>query len=170
MDVYGARMIELPREPNVVGTADGRSFYVGGDLVTFKAVAAGTNGSYALFDVRTDPGAGMPLHRQWYDDEALWIVEGQYRVRLDNREVRLAAGDYVSLPRGAVHGYANPGDSPARMLVIVTPGGIHERFFAEVGEPVADRIDPSVRPAALDLQRLRQVARKYGIDILMPAT
>jgi quercetin dioxygenase-like cupin family protein len=93
-------MVEQPLEPNVVDTAASPSYRVDGDLVTFKPVAAGTNGSYALFEIRTDPGAGMPPHRQWYDDEARWILEGHYTVRLDNREVRLTAGGYVYLPRG----------------------------------------------------------------------
>ncbi len=162
-------MIDQPFEPQVVRTREGPIYRVGGDLVTFKAVAADTNGAYALFETSTAPGGGMPPHRQRYDDEGLWVSEGRYTVRLDNRDVTLVAGDYVHVPRGVVHGYTNSGNRRARMLILLTPGGIHERFFAEIGERVEDwnALPPG---GSLDLTQLRPVAQKYGIEILLAST
>ena len=160
-------MIDQPLQPRIGATSAGPRYRIGNDLVTFKAVAADTNGAYALFEMTTAPGAGMPPHRQRYDDESFWVLEGQYIVRLDEREVTLEAGAYVFAPRGTIHGYTNSGSTPARLLIFVTPGGIHERFFADIGAHVeAPNALPPAAPT--DLARLRTVAHKYGIEILVP--
>jgi quercetin dioxygenase-like cupin family protein len=162
-------MIDPPLEPKVVDSRTGMIYQVVNNLVTFKAMAADTNGAYALFEIWSNPGEGMPVHRQRYDDEGLWVLEGMYSMQLDDRTVTLVAGDYVLVPRGTLHGYTNSGDRHAGMLLLLTPGGIHERFFAEVGDRVADGNAPP--PATvLDLTHLHAVAQKYGIEILLSAT
>ena len=72
------------------------------------------------------------------------------------------------MPRGAVHGYHNRGDTPARMLIVVTPGGIHERFYAQVGEPIDDRSMPPAPDDPVALPRLTRIAQQYGIELLSP--
>ena len=161
-------MIDQPLQPRTVAASAGPMYRIGNDLVTFKAVAADTNGAYALFEMTTAPGASMPPHRQRYDDETFWVIEGQYTVQLDEREMTLDVGEYLFAPRGTLHGYTNHGITPARMLIFVTPGGIHERFFAEMGERVETPSAPLIPAAPPDLARLRTVAHKYGIEILVP--
>ena len=153
-------------QARVAGAQDGPTYRVANDLVTFKALAADTNGAYSLFETRTEPGQGIPRHRQRYEDEAFWVLEGIYTFRIDNRTVTLDAGSYAYVPRGMLHAYTNSGDAPARMLILVTPGGIHERFFAEVGELIEDRSVPPEPAGPPDLPRLFSIAQKYGIEIL----
>ena len=159
-------MIDPSLQSRIVSAHEGAAYRLGNTLVTFKAVAAETNGAFSLFEMRTEPRKGIPAHRQRYDDEAAWVLEGSYTFQLGERTLALAAGDYVFVARGTVHGYLNRGGTPARMLILFTPGGIHERFFAEVGDLVVDR---GTLPAAghrLDVPRLANVALKYGIEIL----
>ena len=151
------------RQTTIVMAQAGPTYRVANDLVTFKAVAADTNGAYALFEICTGPGGGMPPHRQRYTDEAFWVLEGVYRFLLDTREVRLGAGDYARVPRGTAHGYTNSGATPARMLVLATPGGIHERFFAEAGEVIEMGVTLACPP---DIARLARIAPNYGIELL----
>ena len=159
-------MIDPALPPKAVGVQDGPTYRVGNDVVTFKAMAADTNGAYSLFETRTDPGEGTPAHRQRFDDEAFWVLDGSYTVLLDQDTVTLDAGAFAFVPRGTIHAYINRGDEPARMLILVTPGGIHERFFAEVGELVEDRSAPATTGGPSDLSRLANIAQKYGIEIL----
>ena len=105
----------------------------------------------------------MPPYRLQYTDEAFWVLEGVYRFLLGTRKVRLGTGDYASVPRGTVHGYTNRGATPARMLLLVTPGGIHERFFADAGEVIETGAALAHPP---DLTRLARVAPNYGIELL----
>ena len=44
------------------------------------------------------------------------------------------------MPPGTPHTFANPSDRPARMLVLVTPGGF-ERYFEALIEAVRDAGD-----------------------------
>jgi quercetin dioxygenase-like cupin family protein len=160
-------MFDRP-QPTIVDPAAGATYRVLGDAVTIKAGAADTNGSYALFEIRTPPGGGMPRHRQRYDDEAWWVLDGSYTVELNDRALTLHAGSYAYVPRGAVHGYHNHGDTPARMLIVVTPGGIHERFYAQVDARLDDRSAPPAPGGSVELPRLTRIAQQYGIELLPP--
>jgi quercetin dioxygenase-like cupin family protein len=152
--------------PRLVAAHDGPTYRVAGDLVTFKATGEDTGDAYALFESRTPPGMGMPPHRQRYEDEAFYVLEGTYTMLIGDRQQRLQPDDYAFVPRGTVHGFTNIGSSPARMLIMVSPGGIHEQFFAEAGELIPDP-SISLTPAAVpDMQQLVEIAAKYAIEIL----
>jgi hypothetical protein len=69
------------------------------------------------------------------------------------------------VPRGLVHAYTNSGGTVASILILVTPSGIHERFFAEAGERINGQSAPLAPP---DLPRLARIARTYGIEMLPP--
>lgn len=132
------------------------------DVVTIKAAAAHTGGAYSLFEIETPPAGGCPPHTQRHDDETLYVLEGSYAFYLDDEELVLGPGGYVFVPRGTTHAYINAGDATARMLIFVTPGGIQETFFDEVG-------DRAERPAwELDLAKVLAVAPKYGIEFTAP--
>jgi quercetin dioxygenase-like cupin family protein len=137
-------------------------------LITFKATAADTNGIYSLFVVYTPPGEGMLPHLQRYDDEAFWVLEGTYRFLFGDQELDLGVGGYAFAPRGTVHGFSNSGDSSARMLSLVTPGGIHERFFAEAGTAADESGTLPAPPDPAEWQRIIKIAQKYGIEMLLP--
>ena len=154
--------------PRHVAPSAGQTYRVIADLVTFKAVAADTGGAYSLFEDRSDPGQGTPAHLQRYEDETFFVLEGTYRFLVGDQTVDLAAGGYAFVPRGTVHAFTNIGDASARLLVLVTPGGIHEQFFAELGEPVADPTVPLPPAGPPDVARIVAVAAKYGIEILPP--
>jgi quercetin dioxygenase-like cupin family protein len=128
------------------------------DIVTMKAAAADTGGVYSLFETETPPAGGCPSHTQRYDDETFYVLEGRYTFVLGDEEVELGPGGYLFAPRGTPHGYTNVSAAPARLLILVTPGGIQETFFDEVG----DRTD---RPAGEpEMARVLAVAPKYGVE------
>jgi len=78
----------------------------------------------------------------------------------------LYPGDQAFIPREMVHAYTNTGSVPARMLIMTTPGGIHEKFFAEAGEWIANPANPDEPKGPPDIPHLLAVAPKYGIEIL----
>ena len=132
------------------------------DLVTIKARAKDTGGAYSLFETETPPAGGCPPHTQRYDDETLFVIEGRYAVLVGEEQVELGPGGTACIPRGTAHAFTNVGSEPARMLVLVTPGGIKEQFLDEVGDR-ADR--PAWEP---DMAKVLAVAPKYGIEFLLP--
>ena len=152
----------------VVKSNEGPTYRVVTDLVTFKAVAENTSGAYSLFVTQTPVGQGTPAHLQHYEDEAFFILEGTYQFRLGDKNIQAGVGDYLFVPRETIHAFTNVGTAMARMVIIVSPGGIHEKFFAEAGDPIDDLANPPEPSGPPDLPRLLAVAAKYGVDILPP--
>lgn len=139
-----------------------------GTLVTFRALAADTEGAFSLVEAVTAPGQGTPPHLQRDDAEAFYVLEGEFEFMLAGTTARSGPGAFHYVPRGVPHGFRNPGDTPARMLIINLPGGLHENFFREAGDPVADAsVFPPMTPP--DIPRLVAAAGRYGIEMLPPA-
>jgi quercetin dioxygenase-like cupin family protein len=148
--------------PRYLRTSEGEQLRVITDVVTVKAAATDTGDAYSLFETETPPGGGCPPHEQRYDDETFYVLEGRYAFLIGDERVELEPGGYAFVPRGTVHAFTNVGSVPARMLLLITPGGIQETFFDEVG----DRPDrPAWRP---DMTKVLAVAPKYGIEFAFP--
>lgn len=154
----------------LVKSGEGPTYRVVTDLVTFKAIADQTGGAYSLFETCTAPGQGTPPHLQHYEDEAFLVLEGTYTFLIGEQKAELRPGDHAFVPRKTVHAFTNSGSTPARMLILVSPGGIHEKFFAEAGQLIPDRANPPSPNGSFDPGHLVAVAQKYGIEILPPSS
>src|SRR5262249_42867755 len=58
--------------------AEGSSWWFTTDLHTFKAVSETTNGAYTLTEVTARPGFVPPPHIHHREDEAFYVLEGQF--------------------------------------------------------------------------------------------
>jgi hypothetical protein len=64
--------------------------------------------------------------------------------------VALGPGAVAVVPPRAVHRFSNPGDAPARFLVLATPGAGLDRYFAELAELIAaSPVWPPADPGAV---------------------
>jgi quercetin dioxygenase-like cupin family protein len=142
----------------------GRSTWVVGDLYTIKASGQDTNGAFCLIEVFVPPKSGPPPHSHSNEDEAFFVLEGQFEVFIDDRVLSAGPGSWVQLERGSTHHFKNVGNSAAKMLILATPAGLDE-FFLEAGREASDSDHASGRPTEADVQRLLAVAPKYGIEI-----
>lgn len=161
-------MTETAVVPYVYQRLTGETYRVVMDVVTFLAKSANTGGAYSLFQTMTPPGAGTPPHLQHLEEETFYVLEGEYTFLVGDQQRVLGPGEMAFVPRETVHAYTNTGSQPARMLIMTTPGGIHERFFAEAGEWIENPADPGEPKGPPDIPHLLAVAPKYGIDILPP--
>lgn len=154
--------------PASAGPKAGATVHLLGTLVTFKATSTDTEGAFSLVEAVTAPGQGTPPHVQRDDAEAFYVLDGEFDFTVDGSRHRSGPGSFHYVARGVPHGFSNPGDRPARMLIINLPGGLHENFFVEAGDPVADASTfPPMSPP--DIPRLVQAATRYGIEMLPPA-
>jgi hypothetical protein len=70
------------------------------------------------------------------------------------------------VPRGTLHRFENVSETPSRILVMFTPGGI-EGFFFEAGVPVVEgEAAPPLGPE--EIERSREAAGRYGLDVQWP--
>jgi quercetin dioxygenase-like cupin family protein len=169
----GRKILDTEGETTERGVAhvppgEGTTLRVMGELVTYKVTSGQTGGAYSLFEVASQPGTGPPPHVQHRQDEAFYVLEGDYEFLVEDRTLRMPAGSLLYVPKGNLHGHKNVGEGTGRMLVSQTPGGLLERFFEEVGEEAPNRREPPVPERLEGPTRTREVAAGYGIEIPLP--
>lgn len=143
----------------------GHAVWGPGDLYTFLATGAETNGAYFQFEALVPKGGGPPPHIHSREDESFYLAEGTLEMRLGDSMYTARAGDFVNVPRGTVHRFINVGSGTAKMIVTFVPAGM-DRYFQEVF-PIAE--DRTMAPPATTqelIDRLIAVAPKYGIEFV----
>ena len=149
-----------------VEPGEDRALWISCELVTCKVTSEQTGGAYSLFEIMSHPRGGVPPHIQHREDECFYVLEGEFQFLVEDRTMRVGVGSLVYIPRGNLHAYENVGDKPARMLVSQTPGGLHERFFEELGKPAEDPSAPPTTENRPGAAKITATATKYGIEIL----
>jgi quercetin dioxygenase-like cupin family protein len=121
--------------------------------------AGDTGGAWSLVDYELPPRfAGPPPHVHAGITEAFYCTEGTLALMLDGQAVTLRAGEVAVVPPGVPHAFANPSDTPARMLLWLTPGGF-ERYFDDLAAlAAASPVWPPADPGAM-----AAVAARYDL-------
>lgn len=70
-----------PRTPKFVQAGEGAAFEVLGATMLYKASAQDTAGGFSLAVEMTPPGGGQPLHVHSREDEAMYILEGEFEIQ-----------------------------------------------------------------------------------------
>ena len=91
-----------------------------GRPAVFKLLCDQTNGSVAVFEEVVPTGMGTPLHIHHTSDEVIHIHAGSFIVRLGDEMREANEGDWIFVPRGALHGWRALTDG--RAFFIFTPG------------------------------------------------
>jgi mannose-6-phosphate isomerase-like protein (cupin superfamily) len=105
----------------VLPPGGGRSF---GPGIRAK-VEYGQSTDFAAFESDLPPRwDGPPPHVHCSYDEAFYVLAGSVAFACDGTVSDCPAGSFVFVPRGSAHGFGNPAESAARILVITTPGAI----------------------------------------------
>lgn len=128
-----------------------------GDLLYFKVTGKETEGRYAIMESLIPPNQGPPLHVHHREDEAFYILEGDYLFEVDGKQMELHAGDFAWAPRDVPHCFQNIGSTTGRLLVTVEPAGV-EGFFMEVAA-MSGPPDPA---------KIAPLLARYGLELLGP--
>ena len=114
----------------VVHPTDGRSGFLGSIGVRFMIDGDETGKGFSLVEHPMSAHAlAAPLHRHALEDEYSYILEGRVGAMLGDEVLVGGPGDLIHKPRNQWHTFWNAGDTPARVLEIISPSGF-ERFFA----------------------------------------
>ena len=118
-----------------------------------------TGGGFSLVEHPIPPHAlAAPLHRHSREDEYSFVLEGRIGAFLGDEVVLGKVGDLVFKPRGQWHTFWNAGDTPARILEVISPGGF-ERYFEEMVELLEGSAGPP------DPSALAAIASRHGLEV-----
>ncbi len=119
------------------------------------------DGTAGMFELTVPPGAKSPPPHSHDNEEIVYCLQGTLRSVCGGVVRDLSVGDSGYTPKGVVHGFSNPFDRPARVLVVNTPD-VGAQYFRDVAEAVQG-------PAVLDPARIMAIMRHYGLTPAMPA-
>ena len=150
------RRFDASQGPRKLGPGDGKAVDLGSCGVRFMAWKEETGGDFSLVEHPIPPRTLVaPLHRHSREDEYSYVIEGRMGALLGDDVVHAEVGDFVFKPRDQWHTFWNAGDSPCRILEIISPGGF-ERFFDELGAAMAS---PDFQPGELG-----EIGARYGLE------
>jgi mannose-6-phosphate isomerase-like protein (cupin superfamily) len=118
----------------VVGPTDGKAGFLGSIGVRFMLDGGESGQRFSLVEHPMSANAlAAPLHRHTNEDEYSFVLEGRMGALLADEHLEAGPGELVHKPRGQWHTFWNAGDTPCRILEIISPAGF-ETFFAELVE------------------------------------
>ena len=140
-----------------------------GQLVTVRVSTSDGKDGISVLEHRIPHGFSPPLHLHRTEDEVFHVLEGEFRIKVQDKEQRLVAGDSIFTPKGVPHTYRVESLDGGRGLAI-TARGDFERFVRAVSQP-AERPElpkPSGPPSPEVIQVLKDTAAKFGIEFVGP--
>jgi quercetin dioxygenase-like cupin family protein len=139
-----------------------------GDTYTVTVSGEDTNGRFCVVDMHIPPGGGPGLHRHDFE-ETFILLEGEVEATFRGEKSTVRAGETLHIPANAPHKFHNASSTPVRLICICSPAG-QEKFFAEVGVPVASRTTP---PPELNekqmgefIEKAKMLAPQYRTELL----
>jgi quercetin dioxygenase-like cupin family protein len=141
----------------VLGSNDGQYAQIGPMGVRFM-VDADRGGGFSMVEHPIAPRAlAAPLHTHTHEDEYSYVLEGEVGVQVGDEVAVAKPGDLVYKPRGVQHAFWNAGDTPARLLEIISPAPF-VKYFEEL-EPLMQGAEGPDFPAIAELQG------RYGLTM-----
>jgi quercetin dioxygenase-like cupin family protein len=131
---------------------------IGLDLIVHMSLSA-SGGAFSIIETLNAPGKGPPRHKHT-EAEIFRVLEGRYLYEMDGRRFYAEAGDVISIPGGAEHGFVNVTDKPARQYILIVPGLDASAFFTEFADVM--------RNGAPDKSALNRFGAKWRVEFLGP--
>ncbi len=119
-----------------------------------------TGGRLSLVEHPIRPKAlAAPTHTHTHEDEISYVVEGRVGIQIGERVLIAEPGATVFKPRGIPHAFWNAGDTPARVLEVITPAGF-EGYFREMAA-----LFSAAEAGLPDPEKAAALFAKYGLDL-----
>ncbi|MGP1383031.1 MAG: cupin domain-containing protein [Thainema sp.] len=130
--------------PLILQPGEGRSVQIRTSTCTFKVTGDDTHGHFGLFEFTMAPGSGGAsphIHKQL--TEIFYVVEGAVELVLNQERISAAPGALMLVPENTPHGFSNPGDVPAKLLIMFCPADSREQYFEGLAELTKDGRQPT---------------------------
>lgn len=150
-------------EAIVIQAGEGKALSLRGTQVAYKAEGERPGGGPTFLEFTAAPGFSTGDHVHTRIEEIFYVVEGEFQIRTGEKTLRAKPGDFVLVPPGVPHGFGNPESGPAKMVLLISPAGVHERYFEELAELLAN-------PGAPDIQAIAELRQRYDTQQVSPLT
>ena len=151
----GRKRVTAADSPHILGPQDGDQVDLGALGVRFMVWSEESGGGFSLVEHPIPPRTlAAPLHRHSLEDEYSYVLEGRMGALLGDAVVYANPGDLVFKPRDQWHTFWNDGETPCRILEIISPGGF-EQAFAEMGR----------NPEALAGDAAAAMDARFGLEV-----
>jgi quercetin dioxygenase-like cupin family protein len=137
----------------------GKKINVLGKPMVIRICGRDTAGALSVVESHDAPGDGPPPHIHHREDETFQVLEGEYEFMVSGKTIPARPGTTLFATRGVPHTYRYLGQTPGRLMCVITPAGF-EGFFEEIGA-----MSPQKQQ---DIPRVMEIGKKYGLEILPP--
>jgi mannose-6-phosphate isomerase-like protein (cupin superfamily) len=149
-----------PIERLAIRPDEGQTVDFGSLGVVWKVEGNETGERFAVVEHPIPPRSlAAPLHFHHHEDEYSYVLEGRLGALLGDEVVEAGPGSWVFKPRGEWHSFWNPGDTPTRIIEVISPAGF-ENYFREVAE-----VFEAAAAGPPDLDRFAEVNSRYGLEM-----
>ena len=153
----------MSAEAIVLQAGEGKTLSLRGTQVAYKAAGERPGGGPTVLEFTAVQNFSTGDHIHSKIEEIFYVVEGECQIRAGDRLLTAHAGDFVLVPPGVPHGIGNPNGSPAKVVILISPAGVHERYFEELAEILA-------KPGAPDIQAISELRQRYDTEQVSPLT
>jgi mannose-6-phosphate isomerase-like protein (cupin superfamily) len=137
----------------------GRKLNILGIPMVIRIHGRDTGGVVSAVESHDVPGGGPPPHIHHREDETFQILEGEYKWTVGDETFITQKGATIFAPRGVPHTYRYLGQTPGRLMRVITPSGF-EGFFEDIGA-----LSPQQQQ---DIMRVMEIGKKYGLEFPPP--
>lgn len=150
-------------EAIVLSAGEGRALGLRGSGVTYKAAGVRPSGGPTFLEFAVAAGFNTGDHVHSRIEEIFYVVDGVVQIRVGDELVQAKAGDFILVPPGVAHGFSSSGDRPAKMILVISPAGVHEQYFEELSELLGE-------PGAPDAEAIRALRERFDTTQVSPLT
>jgi quercetin dioxygenase-like cupin family protein len=140
---------------------------IGPLTVRFLVTGESSAGTIAAFEVVV-PGAqrlAAPAHSHDHYEETIYGVEGVLTWTVDGKQIDVAPGQVLCIPRGAVHRFDNNTSQEVKALCVITPAALGPQYFREAAEVIN-----AAAGGPPDREKMAEVMRRHGLTPASPPT
>jgi quercetin dioxygenase-like cupin family protein len=147
----------LSSSPKLVAPGEGKTVELFRVRFDYKIESADSGGNLAVLEVEIPARTLVKPHNHSREDEFSLVLAGIVGFRIGDRVQLARAGAALVKPRGTPHAMWNSYNTPARVVEILSPGGL-EAYFEELPAVLAHKDDAG--PG-----EYYELAARYGITI-----
>lgn len=144
----------------LAGTARGQILKILGQEVVERITCEDSCGDYYVMDETTPKGMGVPPHKHEFDDEIVFINEGEFEIYLDGVVTKAGPGAVLNFARGTFHGFRCISETPGKTTWVATPGKYTQSILRAIS---------AMPPGPPDLAKLAAINAENGITMPPPS-